>query len=348
MPLAYHLLLQMGFYNYSLGVALALHAVASWRGAPGGWRCAAWMLLVALAHPLPAAAAIVFIGIAWLMTSRRRRELVPLAAPAVILIWFFLQPDHPGGDWTWHGALLWQPLARTMLLFTFDQRQLVFGTAIAVVYAALIAATVAIDRRREPLFLILAVVALAMYLAAPVSVQEGLLLKARLLIFPYVLILPWLTPKLARWPLAIVLSLVALGNVVFIRDCWKRNEKVMRAAIAPLSAAQPGRTLLALVADHTTPYSHLPILSHAVSYAAAKRRLIDLGDYEAAQSYFPVVFRPGVRRPPTLDVETAPAQVDPAAYGVDYVYTWKMPARTFAGYELVAAAGDARLFAHTR
>lgn len=347
MPLSYHLLLQMGFYNYSLGVALALHAIASWRGAPGGWRCAVWMLLVALAHPLPAAAAMVFIGIAWLMRSRRWRELVPLAAPALILIWFFLQPNRPGGDWTWHGALVWQPLLRTMLLFTFDQRQLVFGTAIAVVYAGLIAATIAMDRRRESLFLVLSIVSLAMFLAAPISMQEGLLLKARLLIFPYVLILPWLTPKLARWPLTIALSLVALGNVVFIRDCWKRNEKVMRAAIAPLSAAAPRRTLLALVADHTTPYSHLPFLSHAVSYAAAKRRLVDLGNYEAEQRYFPVVFRPGVRRPTTLDLETKPDTIDPAQYGVDYVYTWKMPQRTFAGYELVASEGEARLFAHT-
>src|SRR6185369_11803473 len=167
--------------------------------------------------------------------------------------------------------------------------------------------------------------------AAPISAQEGLLLKARVLIFPYVLILPWLTPKLARWPLAIVLSLVAVGNVVFIRDCWKRNEKVMAAAIAPLSAAVPGRTLLPLVADHTTPYSHLPFLSHAVSYGAAQRRLVDLGNYEAEQRYFPVVFRPGVRRPTTFEVETAPENIDPGAYGVDYVYTWKMPQRTFAG-----------------
>src|SRR5262249_30514410 len=152
-------------------------------------------------------------------------------------------------------------------------------------------------RQRKDVFLVMTAVAVAMFIAAPVSVQEGFLLKARLLIFPYLLILPWLTPRLARWPLAVALALVAVGYVVYIRDCWKRNERVMAGALAPFAAAQPGRTMLPLLADRSTPYSHLPFLSHVVSYAAAERRLVDLGNYEADQTYFPVTFRPGLDRP---------------------------------------------------
>ena len=352
MPLAFHLLLQMGFYNYSLGLALVLHALASWRQSQG-WKPAVWMLLVGLAHPLPAAAPMVFIGIAWLMSSRRWQQLLPLAAPALILCWFFLQPKLPGGQWMWKGALLWQPLVRMMSLFTFDQRQITFGTLLCVVYAALIVATLVLDglKTRPSLFLVLTLVSVVMYLAAPVSVQEGYLLKARLLIFPYLLILPWLTPRLARWPLAVALAIVAVANVVYIRDCWKRNEKVMAGAIAPLYAAAPGSTLLPLVFDHTTPYSHLALLSHAVSYAAADRRLVDFGNYEADQSFFPVAFHPALRRPAIYEIEASPATIDVSAYAgmVDYVYTWKMPpsfeSRITPDYNLVNAAGDARLYA---
>src|SRR5262249_19075533 len=75
MPLTFHLLLQMGFYNYSLGVALLLHAIASWWRRERGWITALWMLFCALAHPLPAAAAIAFVTIAWLMTDRRWARL---------------------------------------------------------------------------------------------------------------------------------------------------------------------------------------------------------------------------------------------------------------------------------
>ena len=133
------------------------------------------------------------------------------------------------GDANGNGALLWQPLFRMVLLFTFDQRQITFGTALGVVYTALIIATLLMDglRTRPTVFLVLTLVAVAMYLAAPISIQEGLLLKARLLIFPFVLVLPWLTPRLARMPLAVALALVATANVFYIRECWKRNEKVM-------------------------------------------------------------------------------------------------------------------------
>src|SRR5947209_8532001 len=83
-----HLLLQMGFYNYALGVALSLHAMASWRQGERWWVTSLWILFCALSHPLPAAAAVVFITIAWLMTSRRWTRLVPLTAPAVIVAVF--------------------------------------------------------------------------------------------------------------------------------------------------------------------------------------------------------------------------------------------------------------------
>jgi hypothetical protein len=48
-------------------------------------------------------------------------------------------------------------------------------------------------------------------------------------------------------------------------------------------------------------------------------------------------------------LETAPDKVDAAAYTPDYIYTWKLPQRAFAGYDLIAGDGDARLFArHAR
>src|SRR5205085_6206461 len=134
----------------------------------------------------------------------------------------------------------------------------------------------------------------------------------------------------------VALALVASANVFYIQKCWKNNAKVMERALAPLAAAEPRRTLLALVADHTTPYSHLPFLSHAVSYAAARRHLVDLGDYEAAQTYFPVIYRAAVRRPAVYDLETAPATVDAAAYVPDYIYTWKLPQRALIGYDVIA------------
>lgn len=366
MPLAYHLLFQMGFYNYSIGVALVPFALASWwqRRVQPAWHTvaitAAWLVLLYFAHVIAAAATIGFLLIAWCVSIALRgwraqwRHGLAFLPVASLLLWFFLQPKPPGGTWTWNGALLWTPLLRTALLLTFDLRQLLWGTALAIAFAVLIAITFLLEKRGErDVFLLLTIAAVAAYLAAPISVEEALVLKARLLIFPYLVILPWLTPRLARWPLVIVLALAATANVFFIRDAWKRNDKLIAAAVEPLKAAVPHRTIVPLIFDRSSPHSTLRLLSHAMSHGAAQRRLVDLGNYEAGLPFFPVQFRRDVKRPPIISIETAPGDYDPNAWAdaVDYVYTWKMPAdaplaaRLAERYDLAAEHGEARLYA---
>jgi hypothetical protein len=367
MPLAFHLLLQMGFYNYAMGSALLPWVVAAyWRG----WRVASGALLVLcyLAHVVPAALALLSCAVIWLFRFARgglRREwtrLLCLLPVALLIVWFVLQPGRPGGTWTWQGAWLWQPLSQVVLLFTFDARQLLFGKILGGVFGALLVVTLALEnvdwRRRRivvqarDVFLLLTFLATALYLAAPVSVEEGLVLKARLLLFPYLLVLPWLTPRLASRTLAIALALAACANVFFIRDHWKRNDKLIAPAIAPLAQAEPLRTIVPLVFERTTPHSHLGLLAHVSSYAAVERRLVDLGNYEGGYGHFPVAFRSDVRRPPIADLETNPGAFDPTAWSdvADYIYTWKMPpgspveGRLAERYELAARDGDAALY----
>jgi hypothetical protein len=211
-----------------------------------------------------------------------------------------------------------------------------------------------IGRRDRDIFLLLTVIAIAMYLAAPIGMNGDLLLKARFLLFPYLIVLPWLTPRLARWPFAIVFALIAIANVFFIRDAWKRNDKLIAQAIAPLRTAVHSSTMLTLIFDRTSPHATVPVLSHAASYAAAERNLVDLGNYEAATGYFPIAFRDDVNRPEIFKLESAPQDYDPARYDVDTIYTWKLPPgspieqRLLAHYAVVRAEGEARVFTTRR
>jgi hypothetical protein len=363
----------MGFYNYSLGAALALFAIASaWEGRERpSWKrmamTASWLLVCYFAHALPAAVALFLVAVIVLVSIGLRgckaagRQVVALIPASLLMLWFVLQPKPPGGHWTWTGALLWQPLMRVALLMTFSLRQLTFGTAIGVAFGLLMVVTLTrenVDWKRRRIivrerdtFLLLTLLAMVLYLAAPISVEEGLVLKARLLLFPYLLALPWLTPRVPRMLLAVVFAVVAVCNVFYIRDCWKRNSKDLEQATAPLSVAAPLHTVIPLIFDRSAPHSILALFSHPVSYAFAERRLIDLGDYEAALGFFPVAFRANVRRPEIIDIETRPADFDPEAYAIDYIYTWKMPtdaavAKRLANhYKIVGAAGDAKLYA---
>ncbi len=374
MPFAFHLLLQMGFYNYSLGVAVALFALASaWNGrGTSGWRpvasTALWLTVCYFCHALPAAVALLCAIVIWLVSLGTRggrtawRQGLAFVPAIALFLWFAAQPKAPGGHWTWAGALMWEPLFRVAILMTFTVRQLTFGTVMGVAFCIFFAATIGLEMidwkrhrlifRERDVFLLLTVLAIILFLAAPLSVEEGLVLKARLLLFPYLLCLPWLSPRLPRVLLVIVFTVVALGNVLFMRDSWKRNSKDLAAAVVPLSAAEPLHTIVSLNFDHSAPRSLLPLFTHTVSYAFAERRLIDLGNYEAALGFFPVAFREGVRRPQVIDIETRPGEFDPDAYAdvIDYIYTWKMPggsplaARLAARYNLVADGGDAKLY----
>jgi MFS family permease len=258
--------------------------------------------------------------------------------------------------------MVWEPLLRVAILFTFSLRQLTFGTAIGIAFGVLIAATLALENidwkrrrvivRERDTFLLLTILAVVLFLAAPLSVEEGFVLKARLLLFPYLICLPWLSPRLPRVLLVTVFAVVALVNVYYMRECWKRSAKDLAIATAPLPGAVSHRTIIALNFDRSSPYSRLPLFSHTVSYGFTEQRLIDLGNYEAALGFFPVAFRAGVRRPPILDIEMHPGDFNPDAYAdvVDYIYVWKMPAgaplesRLDAHYTLVVDGGDAKVY----
>ncbi|HEV8659602.1 MAG TPA: hypothetical protein VGS96_13390 [Thermoanaerobaculia bacterium] len=352
-PLAFHLLLQSGFYNYSLGVGLYAIVVAAW------WKHrervalnAALLLLCYFAHVVPAAMAVVSIALLWLLADRKPRQLLAFVPVGLLFGWFALHPILRVERWSWKGALLWWPLWRLPLLLTFDARQLWLGTGLAILYAILIAVTLVWrrrSRRRPPAgspephgeadpFLFLTILCVIIYLGMPIGAGEGLVMKARFLIFPYLVALRFFrVPEKIGMAIVVMLMIVSLPNVVFIRRAWRRADREITRFVRPLQQVPPRHTLLPLLFDRRLP------LSHAVDYAAIDRELVDFDNYEAALGDFPVKFRPEVRRPAIFAIETSPATVLADA---DFIYTWKEPPgwHAPARYRLVAQDGDARLY----
>ena len=137
-PLAHHLLLQSGFYNFSLGAGLYFITVAVW------WRrrkrddgqtiviVAILLLLCYFAHPMPALLAIGTIGLLWLAALRGRhaRHLLAFVPVLPLLAWFLLHQRGGGRHITsaWHHLTF---LAQTQDVVTFDPRQLRFGDIVS-------------------------------------------------------------------------------------------------------------------------------------------------------------------------------------------------------------------------
>jgi hypothetical protein len=159
----------------------------------------------------------------------------------------------------------------------------------------------------------------------------GSMLKNRLCLYPYLLLIPWLAPGFGargRRAGVAVLSLVALLNLGYVAYWYRTLSGEMAGYLAGLDAVRPGSRVLPLLFQHQGRGIEVDILGHAMSYRALERGLVDWDNYEATFDFFPVEFRAGVPKPPIVDIEARPGQLRMWQWKrrADYVYTWRMPA----------------------
>jgi hypothetical protein len=378
-PFAYHLLLQAGFYNFSLGAALFPIVLAVW------WRRrdrpdAKTIVLVALlllvsyfSHPLPAVLAGGSVALLWLCTfpgrpwRRHLLHLLALIPVMAMLIWFALQRGEIGatGLHTWNASQTFQFLARTQILFTFDTRQMAFGYCMFAIYLLLIVATVMTripgGRRiaEADAFLLLTLLFLVLYVVAPDAAAGGSLVRERIALLIYFLPLPWFSPDLPRRairPMAIVLALVAAVNAAFLLHRYRTFDRLITQFVRSTAPIPAGTTLLPLNFERQPRDSYVGYLVHAAAYAAIERRLIDLDNYEARTGYFPISFRSDFEGPAIATIEGSPTElnVDACATRAGYIMTWEMPRysliqeRIEKRYALVSESGSARIYRSLR
>ena len=380
-PLAYNFLFQAGFTNYCLGLSLALLAVAVWwrRRKRPGWRTAlllnGLLLLGYFAHIVTTALALASIGVLWLLTLRRAhwrrhlRHLAILAPQALLPLWFVAtRGAAPLGD-GWSGEQLWPYLLRLEVLWTFSDRQLRLGSALAAAWLVLGLATLLRENvnwdsgaggsrlrlRPADAFLLLALLVVALYAAAPPGLAGGTLVHQRLSLVPYLFLIPWFSPRLGRWvePLAVACLAVLAAAVLIAQLRWHgRAAGEVRAFLRPLAAVPEQARFVPLTFRRHRPPARVSPLYHATGYAAIERELLDWSNYEAASDLFPVRFAPGLPRPDIWTLETRPIgyRVGVHRDRVDAVYTWHLPAgsavarRLRRDYDLVREEGPGRVY----
>jgi hypothetical protein len=340
-PFAFHQLFQYGFYNFAISVALFQIALGFWwrHRERAGLRFAVEINLLLwlcyFSHILSLTLALMGIGVLWLATLRReswRRHLlhVPILLPQVVLpIWFLKdqgQGEIPAG---WPLSQLARYFGRLEVLYTLGEAQLWIGGALTVLFLLLLVATLARRRgwREEHAFLVLAALLTVLYFTSPEGVAGGFLLKQRLSLYPFLVLLPWLSLRLSARAEAAAAVGLALGALLYLgylvqgyREMGAREETFLAGA-APLA---PNSRVLPLLFERTGPTD---FLSHAIDYVALEKGAVDWDNYEAKTTYFSVRFRDGVGFP---DLSGLP--LDAASYRarvnvdrVDAVYVWRMP-----------------------
>jgi hypothetical protein len=346
-PFVFNLLFQFGFYNFSISLGLFLFILGFWwrhrdrPGSPVYWVGINLLLtLCYFSHILSFGLSLVAIAVLWLATLRRdgwRRHLLHvlvLAPQGLLPLWYFTRQ---GGDAIASYWPLWRLVSyfcQLQVLSPFGGYQDWLAGLQALIFLLLLVLTLRREGlrprwRREHAFPLLAAFFTLLYFVSPEGLAGGSLLKNRLSLYPWLLLIPWLAPALsprARRIVAAALALVALLNLVFVLLWYGRLSGDMARYLAGLATVEPGSRVLPVRFAHRPHGSRLDILGHAMSYAALEKGLIDWDNYEAALPYFPTQFADGVPWPPIQDLEGRPGHLRVRQWRnrADYVYTWRM------------------------
>ena len=115
----------------------------------------------------------------------------------------------------------------------------------------------------------------------------GWLLKNRLSLYPFLVLIPWLSPRLGRRAEtggAAVLALAALLNLGYLIHGYRELGAVVDEYLAGLAPVAPNTRVLALTFERAEPTN---VLSHAIAYAALEKGLVDWDNYEAKVALLP-------------------------------------------------------------
>ncbi|HKH47809.1 MAG TPA: hypothetical protein VKM72_24385 [Thermoanaerobaculia bacterium] len=373
-PLVYNQLFQLGFYNFSYSLAFWLFAVGYWwrrRESPEmgfAVRINLLLLLCWFCHIVSLALALLAIGVLWLATLWRVRRTawkrhllhVVILLPQIILpLWFLV--DQPGGAVSagWSVRLLSSFLFRFEVLFYFGAPQIWIGRILGFVFLLFLVLTLAgrlrSGLRDEDGFLLLSLLLVAVYVVSPEGMSGGGLLKQRLVLYPWLAMLPWLAPRFPeRWGVPVraatigALAVLALWSAGYVLRQHQSIQPALQAYLRPAEHIRPNSRVLPLLSDRG-PYG---FYNHLFSYVAIEKGLIDWNNYEATTQHFPTRFHRGrhafwwiARAAEDIDLRSPDLTAR-----VDYVYTWSLnPASSQAlhlrrHYRLVYEEGPARLY----
>jgi len=358
LPFIYNYSLLMGFYNFAISVPLGFFVIGFWwrrREAPLGVGFAValnlLLLLLYFCHLMSLLLALgAIFGLAALHHGRRVGRTARLAcilAPACVLpIHYVLSAgivttgpiERPG----------WQALFGIEALVSSDPRTYHVAFAIAVLYAILIGFTLVQERipafRRSPGleprdgFLLLAVVFCLLYVIVPPNMAGGGFIHQRIGLYPFLVVLPWLSPRYPKGGAPVVgLAAIALAviHVGITVAPWAKMNRELDDYTSGIPFVEKGATILPMQCpDEVVPGSRVNALRHAAGYYEMATGAIGLINYEAMTHHFPLLYKRD--RNPVLilgDLVGASALLQPWRYPVpiDYALLW-YPTRYMADF----------------
>jgi hypothetical protein len=340
LPFTFNFLLNMGFYNFSASLAAFFFALGWWLrhrerfGPRAALVFAGLSIWVYFCHGVSLVALLAAVGAA-VITKRDPRGVAWLALaalPAAALT--FSYAGELGGyrGWLPFGDRLWR-LATLNALVSIDSRIDLLAAFLAVALAGVAFRLLARPHKESGLGP--AVVALLLLaLAAPQALGIGNFITDRLILFPWMVLIPWLATRehssRSRLGLEILGAGVGLAMLGLLVPRWQEVNRDLAEETPALERVAPGSTYLPLAFSYAGeapdggPVVHrvLPFL-HAGDQVSARRTVANLNLFAAGTDAFPIRYRP--ERDPYTHLRTSGGWV--LSGGIDYVLVWWPQAR---------------------
>lgn len=277
------------------------------------------------------------------------RAVVPLIAfiPTLLFALNFLSQKGTNRSGPLPFESQWRRLRTLESLVSFDALEVWLAISVAALFAALTAflLLVKIVRRewnRWDALLVVSAAYVYIYFIAPDGMSGGGFISHRMILFPYIALLLWAAGQ--RWPVwskRVAQGAAAALAVAFLclhmRSYAQLNE-YLEEYISAGDHVEPNTTLLPLCFSHQGRDENDRIMArrigpflHASGIIAAKRRIVEMDNYEGNTTYFPVLFRPEKNPFRHIgSIEAQPPQVDFLSFNektggtVDYVLLWQL------------------------
>lgn len=336
MPFLYSLALHKGLYNFCLALGMFFVIVGYWSRCSFTWRNilvqALLGLLLYFTHIVPLVMAVlVCVGMA-VLTRRGGRMLLAFLPAVALGAWFFISSPVEASD----RRELWTQLIRLMdldVLYSFTPVERLLAMGVAIVLGATCGFFLLIKLRlrrweSSDLLLLASLGAAVVYLASPNSAAGGGQIAFRLSLFPWLLLIVWLAVQRGRMVAvaAVVVATLSLGGIAARWRVYQSFNEQMSELQSTASSVPANATLFPVDLSMTKKSKPLRVrpMWHAQGSIAARQKLVDLGNYQAAMGYFPIRFRASVDRPQRYDStgEEMLDWVDTTPVPPEYVLLW--------------------------
>lgn len=377
----YNFLLLMGFYNFSLAVPLLFFSIGYfWRHKDSiNWKSGVvltlLLVLIYFSHPVPYLLAVIIIAILSVAHFRKRFKgilynitcLIPSAALFINYMIYsgMMTSNRPPSNF-WNMPRLLADFISTKSIVSYNIPEqtrigyVIFGFT-AIMLIVTIFSRIKLRNRNliieleEKDYLILGfLVAFGLYIYLPDGIDnQGGFVTSRLSLISSLFLIPLISEnigKIMRKIALVLMIIIAIGNFIYMYDYFDILSFELEEYTVSVKMIENNAVMMPLILDKKGNSQVVEIFTHAPSYYCLNNGNINLGNYEAAQHYFPINFRDDFERPTISQVHYTPNEIDFAklANYVDYIvafgYDHNILSKVSNNYKMIFTQDRLRIY----